>query len=285
MRLRAAAVAGHRRRARACWRRAALAEYLCISMASAPRVLFMHGLESGPGGRKARHCAYHFDAFVCPPMESSPFDPRQRHSVSRWAGPYLMLSSIAVAAAWQKHAVYGRLGRTHAVVATTALVLGGLVPLLRWRLRASVDSCVQLQREAIASFRPDVVVASSWGSLVALRCIELGYWDGPAVLLAPAVAVHGPAALFFSPWHIDLPAAYRQRGDSVCTVVQGETDELVSPRCVADMSDRNGLHLEVVKDGDHSLNAWLGLRSREERIGRLHEMVRQQAAAGTGQST
>lgn len=255
-------------------------------MATTPRVLFMHGLESGPAGRKARHCACHFDAFACPAMESSPFDPRQRRSVSRWAAPYLTFSTIAVAAAWQRHAVYGHAGRVHAVIATSLLALGGLVPLLRWRLRASVDSCVQLQREAIETFRPDVVVASSWGGLVALRCIELGYWDGPSVLLAPAVAVHGPAALFFSPWHIDLPPAYRHRGEKTCTVVQGEADELVSPTCVASMSDRNGLHLELVKDGDHSLNAWLGLSSHEDvGAGRLHDMVRRQAAAGARQAT
>ena len=248
-------------------------------MEATPRVLFMHGLESGPRGRKARHCAHHFSEFACPAMESSPFDPRQRYSVSRWAIPYLMLSSAAVASALHNHKSYQR---APAVLATTLLTLGGLVPLMRWRLRASVDSCVQLQRETIAQFKPDVIVASSWGSLVALRCIELGYWNGPAVLLAPAVAVHMPAAIFFPPWDIHLPATYRHRAAKVCTVIQGDADELVSSSCVAAMSAHNGLHLELVKGGDHSLNEWLGLNSRDNsRHGRLRELVRRQAAAGS----
>ena len=144
-----------------------------VAMEKAPRVLFMHGLESGPGGRKARHCAHHFVDFACPSMESSPFDPRQRRSVSRWVLPYVMLTSVAVAKTW-------RLGWTLPAAATAALALGGTVPLIRWRLRASIDSCVQHQRETIACFKPDIIVASRWGGLVALRCIELGFWSGPA---------------------------------------------------------------------------------------------------------
>lgn len=231
-----------------------------------PRVLFMHGLESGPGGRKARHLEANLaDGFACPAMQCSPFDPRESRSVSRWVAPYLVATSVAVAVAW-------RHGPALAGASTAALALGGAVPLVRWRLRAAVDSCVELQREAIARHRPDFVVASSWGGLVALRCIERGYWTGPAVLLAPAVAVHGPAALFFPPSEISAPPAYK--GDR-CVVVQGEADELVSPQAVAACCAKNGLKLSSVKAGDHRLNEFLGLHSRDDpRPGVLHEMVR-----------
>jgi hypothetical protein len=47
------------------------------------------------------------------------------------------------------------------------------------------------QREAIASFRPDLVVGSSFGGALAVALLEQGDWRGPTVLLAPAAAKVG----------------------------------------------------------------------------------------------
>jgi hypothetical protein len=101
------------------------------------RVLFMHGLESGPGGRKAQHLAAHFNTQV-PQMGVSPLDLRQRRSVSRWALPYLLISTLVAGL------VAKRGGAVHAL-GTAAAATTGLVPLLRWRLQAALDSCAELQ--------------------------------------------------------------------------------------------------------------------------------------------
>ena len=227
------------------------------------RVLFMHGLESGPSGRKAQHLAHHFETLT-PSMEVSPADPRQRRSVSRWALPYLLLAAAVVARQ-----------RSVALAAAAAV---GLVPLLRWRLRAAVDSCAELQREAIAEFQPDAVVGSSWGGLVALRCMELGHWRGPSVLLAPAVGLvpSWPAPLFllWPGWDAALPHEAAQQ----CLVLQGLEDTLVSPEAVQRVCRRNDVRLELASPGDHRLNGALDLVKGKPATGRLSRLVNEQCA-------
>ena len=90
---------------------------------SAPKVLFVHGLEGSPQGAKAKLFAAHFDAET-PAMDTSNF-----------------------------------------------------------------DACVDVQAAAIDSFRPDVLVGSSFGGAVAVALLARGVWHGPTLLLAQA-AVH-----------------------------------------------------------------------------------------------
>ena len=75
---------------------------------------------------------------------------------------------------------------------------------------------VALRRE-----KPDVVVGSSWGGAVALKCIEQGYWAGPAVLLAPAISARGVWNLAWPSFEPELPAAAAAR----VLVVQGDRDD------------------------------------------------------------
>ena len=56
------------------------------------------------------------------------------------------------------------------------------------------DACVQVQREAIGSFAPDVVVGSSFGGAVLVALLQDGTWFGPTLLLAPAAEKLGHAA-------------------------------------------------------------------------------------------
>jgi pimeloyl-ACP methyl ester carboxylesterase len=53
------------------------------------------------------------------------------------------------------------------------------------------EACVAVQADALASFRPDVLVGSSFGGAVALVLLQRGLWRGPTLLLAPAVRARG----------------------------------------------------------------------------------------------
>jgi hypothetical protein len=137
-------------------------------------------------------------------------------------------------------------------------------------IRAHACACACAQREAIADFNPQAVVASSWGGRVALRCMELGYWRGPTVLLAPAVSLcPWWGQLVWPSWTGVLPAEAALR----CVVVQGRQDILVSPGAVQQMCRHNdGIRLELVQ-GDHRLNSALGLVKGQPQRGRLSQLV------------
>lgn len=51
------------------------------------------------------------------------------------------------------------------------------------------DACIEVQRQAIETFHPDVVVGSSFGGAVVVALLRTRAWRGPTLLLAQA-AVH-----------------------------------------------------------------------------------------------
>lgn len=56
--------------------------------------------------------------------------------------------------------------------------------------------CVRVHADTIASFRPDVLIGSSFGGAVALALLQSGQWSGPTLLLAQAGLRYGlPATL------------------------------------------------------------------------------------------
>lgn len=48
------------------------------------------------------------------------------------------------------------------------------------------ETCVELHRQALATFAPDVLVGSSFGAAVAVSLLQRGLWQGPTLLLAQA---------------------------------------------------------------------------------------------------
>lgn len=56
------------------------------------------------------------------------------------------------------------------------------------------EACVELQRAAIESFRPDVLVGSSFGGAVAVALLARRAWRGPTLLLAQAAVHYDPDA-------------------------------------------------------------------------------------------
>lgn len=93
------------------------------------RVLYVHGLESGVNGFKARYLAKHFKESFCAPMINS--------RKGLWSS-------------------------------------------------TAFEECLDIQSQAVQSFRPDVLVGSSFGGAIVLELIQRKIWCGPAVLLCPA---------------------------------------------------------------------------------------------------
>jgi predicted esterase len=56
------------------------------------------------------------------------------------------------------------------------------------------EACVAVQADALASFRPDVLVASSFGAAVAVELLQRGLWRGATLLLAQAALRRGAPA-------------------------------------------------------------------------------------------
>jgi predicted esterase len=56
------------------------------------------------------------------------------------------------------------------------------------------EACVAVQADALARFRPDVLVGSSFGAAVAVALLQRGLWHGATLLLAQAALRRGAPA-------------------------------------------------------------------------------------------
>lgn len=151
------------------------------------RVLFVHGLESGPTGSKVKTLRDQGLEVRAEDMHMSLRRLDKRNSVLRsllrtpelWAtvglsvgvaawgatGPSVLMGAPAIGAAWLRFR---------------------LPAWTRWAMASSLARCVAVQRAALLAHTPDVVVGSSWGGAVVVQLLLEGSWQGPTVLLAPA---------------------------------------------------------------------------------------------------
>ena len=120
------------------------------------------------------------------------------------------------------------------------------------------EACVAVQADALAAFRPDVLVGSSFGAAVAVALLQRGLWRGATLLLAQAALRRGARA--------DLPPGVP------VWLVHGLRDELIdiedSRRLAASGSPEWVVLHEV--DDDHPLHETVA-------TGRLVELVRELA--------
>jgi predicted esterase len=124
------------------------------------------------------------------------------------------------------------------------------------------EACVALQAEVLATFRPDVLVGSSFGAAVAVALLQRGLWRGATLLLAQAALRRGLRA--------ELP-------DGVPVwLVHGLRDELIDiedSRRLAAAGAPEWVVLHEVDD-DHPLHETVA-------SGRLVELVRELAASAS----
>ena len=138
------------------------------------RVLFVHGLESGPRGKKA--LALEAAGFTVVSAQM----PCSRRAILRDPAVIALIGialGILVAASMQ-----GVLGFLITLIAYSVLFRFVQPRLMRRVFRRSVA----VQLALLSANQVDAVVGSSFGGAVALELLVSGAWKGPTVLLCPA---------------------------------------------------------------------------------------------------
>jgi pimeloyl-ACP methyl ester carboxylesterase len=171
-------------------------------------VLFIHGLESGPRGKKALALEEAGFTVVAGQM------PCGRKAVLRDPVVIAVLAGtlgILIAAS-------ARAGATGFLIGVTGIfvVQRFVRPLL---MRRMFSRSVAVQLELLGKNAIDAVAGSSFGGAVALELLSSGAWKGPTVLMCPAHRLVAGRAWLPSP---TLPA-----DASRVVVVHGRQDETV----------------------------------------------------------
>ena len=220
-------------------------------MAKKKIICFLHGLESGPNGSKARHIQEHFGAahiVLVPDMRMSLFDLSKHNSLAR-----RLTLGRSMAGCTELVTRY--------LKAEISLILAGEGAAGNVEDSTSEQYFTPLEREAIASRL--VLVGSSWGGAVALRACDAGNCasgQGAAlrpfrtVLLAPALDACGWWSWFWPAW---TPAALEGAGAGV-TVFHGDGDDQVPVEASRRLKERfPAVDYVEIAGGDHRLNGAL----------------------------
>ena len=159
-------------------------------------VLYLHGLESGVMGTKSKRLAsvareVHGEQMPVKALRK-PFSTNPWMTAAVVTGVasivtiviglcVLALANVPGESGWN---TWQQLGAAVALVA-----LGGVgisLILLQRAIQFLVEACYDVQREAVHTHKPDIVVASSFGGAMAQMLLARGEWAGPTLLLAPA---------------------------------------------------------------------------------------------------
>lgn len=200
-----------------------------------PTILFVHGLESGPGGRKARELANAGFEVVADQM------PCGRAAVVR--DPVVIgLAVVAVGVVVVAAVTAGVLGGVLALGMVVAAVPFARTLVVRRVFARSVD----VQRRALSAAKIDAVVGSSFGGAVVLALLTEGTWTGPTLLMCPAHRLVANRAKF------PVPGPLTDAGQVV--VVHGTRDETVPVADSRALVAGTAAQLVLVDD-DHRLSA------------------------------
>jgi len=198
-------------------------------------VLYIHGLESGPNGRKVRQLR---DAGFTVVSELMPCG---RAQIAR--DPMVIAGVSAAVAALAASAVVGGL----AGLVVAAILLMALLPWARSRLTRRVTRrSIEVQKRALAEHAIDVVIGSSFGGAIALELLYRGLWSGPTVLLCPAHELLARRAWLPRPASLaTLPAEVA----SGIVVIHGRGDETVPMAHSQALVEGSPAQLVLVEDG------------------------------------
>lgn len=196
-------------------------------------VLFVHGLESGPHGRKARAIQAAGYRVLAEQM------PCGRKAILR-NPDVLAFLSFCGAGAFGSALAFGLQGLFTAAGASSTLALLGAPLLARQVLQQSVE----VQANILASHPVDLVLGSSFGGAVCIELLAQGIWKGPTVLLCPA---HQRVAALARKAPPKLPPGAR------VLVVHGLQDSTVPVEHSRALARQGATLLEV--DDDHRLSA------------------------------
>lgn len=206
---------------------------------TAPTILYIHGLEAGPEGRKSAELRRVGFSVIAEQM------PCGRRHVAR---DPIVLASIALSLTTL--AVIARRKGPTAALGTTAGLLG-LAPVAQALLfRRVLSRSLAIQRAAIARNRIDAIVGSSFGGAVALALLHEGSWSGPTLLLCPAHELVATRARTT----VTTLGALSPHVASRVLVAHGTRDETV-PLASSERLVRGSAVSLVVVDDDHRLKA------------------------------
>lgn len=244
-------------------------------MTSYPRVMFVHGLESGPSGEKVQQLRAMGVGVSAADMRMSLKRLDRHHSVMR---NILRAPEVQVAAAGAAAMVgAGFLRKKMWPVALAGVGIGAWwtargEEVTRQAVCTSYEQCVEVQRRALATFKPDVLLGSSWGGAITLELMLRGHWRGPAVLLAPAFhAAHR---------RMGLDASARLEGfdgASRTLIFHDPTDDTVPLADSERLSAQTGTELRAVSAGGHRL---MGLLTDGQLAGALKQVGELEQVAG-----
>ena len=156
------------------------------------KILYLHGLESGPNGVKVGTLRAHFgeEGLHCEDMHMSVLDVTRRNSVLRNVirgqapilGGGLFVGLVGWAAGWftsRRYALYGVF-----LYALYFLIFKRRI--IAAALSASLEASIEAQAKAIEMHSPDILVGSSFGGAVVIQLLHRKIWSGPSIAMCPA---------------------------------------------------------------------------------------------------
>lgn len=199
-------------------------------------VLFIHGLESGPRGKKAVALEEAGFTVVSGQM------PCSQRAILR--DPVVIAVGVSALAGLIASGIQGGLMGFLIYGMAVAVLQRFVRPLL---MRRMFRRSVAVQLALLAAHQVDVVVGSSFGGAVAVELLRSGAWQGPAVLLCPAHRLVAGRA-----WR---PAPTLPEDASRIVVVHGRQDETVPISHSRELTRDTAAKLIEVEDQHRLLSA------------------------------
>ncbi|MED5372729.1 MAG: hypothetical protein VX899_17055 [Myxococcota bacterium] len=236
------------------------------------RVHFVHGLESGPTSGKVSGMKDLGLEVSAPDMHMSIWRMDKRNSMVRnllrmwqpWTAALMLLGALPMA-------IWGNPWSAGAMF--LGAILWGRLRNKAWVAQAldrSRSACVEIQKSVLKQASPDVVVGSSWGGAVLIELVLQGAWEGPVLLMAPALErVEG---------RINPAAAAKKRArlhqhPHPIRILHAPEDEVV-PYADSELLAHGDIVLTPVPGDDHrllgTLQSGVLIRELEALAGREH---------------
>eukprot|EP01084_Bolivina_argentea_P065778 119913_1 len=234
------------------------------------KILYVHGLESGPVGTKTialnKNSRFHVDA---DDMYMSQYDWRKKNSmirnVFRQQTVPVIGCTIAMLAAMK--GIYPRF-----IIPGVGLYCGAMYYYRDYMymdaLKASLEQCIDIQVNALNKYKPDLIIGSSWGGNVTTELLKRNLWNGPTILLCPAYYAYQKYINFNE--NIESLDAFNARALKLGLtnkkkhlIVHGDIDEVVSvdhSKLLYEFNPNN-FDLIIVPNDNHRLT---GLTTSDE---------------------
>jgi pimeloyl-ACP methyl ester carboxylesterase len=173
------------------------------------RILFVHGLESGPQGAKytaMKTFGHHVESVQMPSGKRARKDPAVIASI-------LLVIVVIALLVWQLPGpIFGM------IALAVAYLRPGIQQFRALLVRRMTSRCVSVQRGFVAGKSYDLAVGSSFGGAVLLELMRSGDVTCPVLLMAPAQErLAHYARTVFAPFAYSAPL----------TIVQGAKDDVV----------------------------------------------------------